>query len=471
MIRRTLGSIGVMLELGGDRLRGATGELMVHGVSTDTRTIQPGNLYIPIRGPRFNGHDYVREAIASGAVAALWGAGEGEPPAGVPLLIVDDTVAALQQLAAVYRRQLSTRVVGITGSNGKTSTKDILAGLLSVAYRTQKTAGNLNNELGVPLTLLSLAEETEVAVVEMGMSGLREIALLSTLARPDVAIITSVSEVHLADLHTRERIVEAKLEILEGLVPGGLFIYNADNPLLTGRLAELDPEVERLAFGEAERHALHPTSWKLSEAGIAFTVNDPAYGPLFLPMLGKHQLLNALGAIAAARHLGLTPEQVRQGLLRVEATGMRQEMAAVGHLMVINDAYKSNPPSLRAALETLMTLQPHKRKVAVIGSMVELGEESDALHTAIGEGLDPSRIDRVLTIGASAALIAAAASPRYPAGAVTAFGEDERAELMAALREEAEGDCIILVKGSRSLKLEALVDELLAYAREREAVR
>ncbi|MFS0724543.1 UDP-N-acetylmuramoyl-tripeptide--D-alanyl-D-alanine ligase [Paenibacillus sp. 1P07SE] len=471
MIRRTIGQIAEMLELGRDRLRSAAEDVEVHGVSTDTRTIRPGNLYIPIRGPRFNGHDYVRQAVDAGAVAALWSADEPDAPEGVPLLIVGDTVAALQQLAGAYRRQLRTRVVGITGSNGKTSTKDILAGLLGTAFRTQKTAGNLNNELGVPLTLLSLAEETEMAVVEMGMSGLREIALLSSLARPDVAIITSVSEVHLADLLTRERIAQAKLEILEGLAPGGFFIYNADNPLLTDRLALLTPDADLLAFGEAARHDLYPASWTMNEAGITFEVNDPVYGPLFLPMLGKHQLLNALGAIAAARHLGLSPEQIRQGLLRVEATGMRQEVAYAGKLMMINDTYKSNPPSLRAALDTLMSLQPHKRKIAVIGSMVELGEESDALHTAIGEGLDPQRLDRVLTIGEAAARIADAAARRFPAGAVKAFAENQRAALLAALLAEADSDCIVLVKGSRSLKLEELVTEVLARVGEGEGVR
>lgn len=471
MIKRTLRDIAEMLAVASECRQGDSATIEIQGVSTDTRTIRPGNLYIPIRGPRFNGHDYVREAIAAGAVAALWAADEAHAPTDVPLVIVEDTVAALQQLAAAYRRQLKTRVVGITGSNGKTSTKDILAGLLGIAYRTQKTAGNLNNELGVPLTLLALEEETELAVVEMGMSGLREIALLSSLAQPDIGIITSVSEVHLADLHTRERIAQAKLEILEGLAPEGLFIYNADNPLLTRQLAELQPAVAGLTFGEGEAHDLHATSWSMTEAGIAFTVNDPALGSLFLPMIGKHQLSNALGAIAAARHLGLSPEQIRQGLLRVEATGMRQEVVYAGKLMMINDAYKSNPPSLRAALDSLMALQPHKRKIAVIGSMVELGEESDALHTAIGAGLDPERIDRVLTIGESAARIAAAAAPRYPAGAVQAYDETQRPELAAALLAEADSDCIILVKGSRSLKLEEVVDAVLMQVREREGVR
>ena len=471
MMRRTLGEVAEMLDLGSGQLQHVEPTVDIRGVSTDTRTIVPGSLYVPIRGPRFNGHDYVREAIAAGAAAALWGADETNAPTGVPLLIVPDTVAALQQLAAAYRSQLKTRVVGITGSNGKTSMKDILAGLLGTAYRTQKTAGNLNNELGVPLTLLALEEDTEMAVVEMGMSGLREIALLSSLARPDIAVITSVSEVHLADLHTRERIVQAKLEILEGLAPDGLFIYHADNPLLTGRIAELEPGVSRLTFGECESHDLHATSWTMSEAGIVFTLNDPELDNLFLPMIGKHQLSNALGAIAAARHMGLSPEQIRQGLLRVEATGMRQEVVYAGKLMIINDAYKSNPPSLRSALDTLMSLQPHKRKIAVIGSMVELGEESDALHSAIGESLDPGRIDRVLTIGESAARIAAAATPRYPAGAVMAYDEIQRHELAAALLAEADHDCIILVKGSRSLKLEEVVDMLLSEVRERESAR
>lgn len=456
MITRTLRQIAEMI--GADLPREAYRNTIVRGVSIDTRSVQDGNLFVPIIGDRFNGHSFVREALAGGAAAVLWDRKQLDPPQDIPLVLVDDTVDALQSLAKAYRQQLAVKVIGITGSNGKTSTKDMLAAVLSVKYKTMKTPGNLNNHLGVPLTLLRLEEDTEMAVVEMGMSGLGEIYRLASLAKPDAAIITNVSEVHLGDLKTRERIVQAKLEILCGLRKNGLFIYNGDNPRLTDRLDELTMEFETVSFGSGRGQQLYPVEYRLEDKGVRFSINDPDCPPMFIPLLGRHQVINALSVIAAARHFGLTYEQIRQGFLQVEATGMRNELVQAGRCLIINDAYKSNPTSLRAALDTLYSLNPDKRKIAVLGDMVELGEESDRMHREIGEQLDGERLNALYTLGTSAAHIAQAARKNMEESRITSCMDKE--QLAELLKEELHEDCIMLIKGSRGWQLEEVVETL-----------
>lgn len=434
-------------------------DVKIIGVSTDTRKLVPGNLFIPITGPNFNGHDYVSTAVAKGASAVLWSRNEPNPPSEIPVLIVDESLRALQQLAAAYRRQLNVKVVGITGSNGKTSTKDLLAALLSMKFKTQKTIGNLNNHLGVPLTLLSLEEDTEIAVIEMGMSGLKEIELLSSIALPDTAIITSVSEVHLVDLKTRDRIVQAKMEILTGLKENGLLIYNGDNPTLVKEVYKHAGRFKKVSFGDDISNQLYPTSFNSVDQGSDFTISISDFPPLFLPLLGKHQMINSLSAIAAALHFGLSKEQIGQGLSNVQATGMRNELIHSGSFTIINDCYKSNPASLRAALATLYGMKNYSQKIAVLSDMVELGEEEVELHQEIGSSIDSRQIDILFTIGPMAEHMAKAAGEHFPNGKVLSF-HDKR-ELEDRLRESMKNGCIVLIKGSRAFKLEEVVHSLM----------
>lgn len=452
MIARRLSDIAAML---GASIDPKWAGVMIQGVSIDTRTLQPGNLYVPIRGERFDGHDFARQAIEGGASAMLWDRDAPGMPGSVPALVVDDTLAAVQRLAAAYRRQLGVRVVGITGSNGKTSTKDLLAAMLGVRYKTHKTPGNLNNHLGVPLTLLAMEEDTECAVVEMGMSDLGEIRLLSSIAAPDIAIITNVSEVHLGDLHTRERILQAKLEIAEGLSADGLLIVHGDNPQLAAAVAGLKLPCPYVTFGEGTANRVAASHIQVTKRGVSFTVGGQDFA---VPVLGKHQAVNALAAIAAARHAGLSDDHIRQGLREVRLTGMRSEWIEAGGVTIINDAYKSNPSSARAALELIYALQPFRQKIAVLGEMTELGEESPKLHREIGRALDPQQLDYVLVIGDMARHIAAAARERFDAGRVMEC--TEREELLIRLKEVLRDGSLVLVKGSRKLGLERIADAL-----------
>src|SRR5699024_8822639 len=238
MIRRNLKEIKKMVE--GSNLAKEFENLTIEGVSTDTRSINPQQLFIPIKGENFNGHDFLEKAIEKDAIAALWNKDEPIPTIDFPLILVEDTLVALQKLAKAYRLELNTKVIGITGSNGKTTTKDIIASILSRKYKTEKTLGNINNEIGMHLTIIELEKDTEIAVIEMGTTGDRKIDILSKIGRPEIAIITNIGEAHLEDFIIRENIAKAKLEIINHLDPQGLFIYLGDEPLLRNYIENKD---------------------------------------------------------------------------------------------------------------------------------------------------------------------------------------------------------------------------------------
>ncbi|GAJ60250.1 UDP-N-acetylmuramoyl-tripeptide--D-alanyl-D-alanine ligase [Geobacillus thermoleovorans] len=456
MIKRTVRQIAEMAD--GQCLKPEWENMVVSGVSTDTRTIQAGNLYVPLRGATFNGHDFVQEAVQKGAAAVLWAEREGTPPEGVPVVVVDDTLLALQRLAARYREQLGMKVIGVTGSNGKTTTKDMIAALLSTHYRVQKTEGNLNNHIGVPLTLLSLDEGTEMAVVEMGMSGFGEIERLTMIARPDAAVITNIGEAHLQELGSREGIAKAKLEILAGLHHDGLFVYHGDEPLLTERVPKLPLPRHVATFGAGEQNDYYPTDVRIEAGGTSFVINALPGRTLFMPVLGKHHVYNALAAVAVARFFGIGWEDIDAALSRLQVTRMRTEVVKTKYgFTVINDAYNASPTSMRAALTLLGELGGYRQKIAVLGDMLELGDEEVAFHREIGEVLRPGMVDYVFTYGPLAHHIAAAAAPFFDDGRVRAF--DDKAALAEAVRSVASPEDIVLLKASRGMKLE----ELLRY--------
>ncbi|SFX51611.1 UDP-N-acetylmuramoyl-tripeptide--D-alanyl-D-alanine ligase [Thermoactinomyces sp. DSM 45891] len=456
MIKRTIHQIVEMLD--GAFCPILDQHIEIQGVSIDSRTVQSKNLFIPIKGEHFNGHEFVQKAIQMGAAATLWMEGEPSAPTEIPVIYVKDTLVAIQTLAREYRKQLQTKVIGITGSNGKTSTKDILASLLETQYKTQKTFGNLNNHLGVPLTILQLEPETEMAVIEMGMSGLGEIELLSSIALPDVAIITNIGEAHLDQLKSRERIAQAKLEILSGLEPNGIFIYDGDEPLLQEAVHRENLGDRAVTVGLKSSNSYRPFFISIEREGISFSL--PVQRPIFyLPMLGKYQVLNALSAIAVCHHYGISNEQIRNGFLQAKITGGRNELIKTPKYTILNDSYKSNPSSLCVSLETLSTLS-YKKKIVVLGDMNGLGSDEVSLHEKVGAELDPKHIDYVFTVGKLAEHIAKVAKGHFPEGRVASYQSAEQEALIDQLRGIAETESIILIKGSRENKLDTLVEEL-----------
>ncbi|MEC0229731.1 UDP-N-acetylmuramoyl-tripeptide--D-alanyl-D-alanine ligase [Paenibacillus alba] len=468
MIQRTLEQIAVML---GSEVSGGAGAAQVTGVSTDTRSIQASSLFVPLIGENFDGHSYVQEAYAKGASAILWQDNHGAAPIGIPHIRVADTLTALQQLAKAYCKQLPVRIIGITGSNGKTTTKDLVAAVLGSTYEVHKTKGNLNNHIGLPLTLLQLEETTQFAVVEMGMSGRGEIELLSDLAEPEAAIITMIGESHLLQLGSRDEIARAKAEIASGMPKDGLLIYNGDEPLIEQALAERglganeeQAEVEglrRIRFGSGAGNDLFPTDIRMDADGAYFQINSPGYPELFIPLLGTHNVINALAAIAIGETFGVAPIAIAAGLRSLQMTSMRiEKLTAASGLTVLNDAYNASPASMRAAIALTEQLGGFGRKFLVLGDMLELGEHEEQFHRDIGAMIASERVDYVFTFGRLGRFIADEAEARFPQGHVRAF--DEKDQLAAELAALAQKDDLVLVKGSRGMRLEQVVQALLA---------
>lgn len=451
---------GIIRMLDADYIENDDIQKRVCGVCIDSRRVVEGNLYIPLKGAKHNGHAFVQQAIQKGAAATLWNKDEPFPPENITVILVDDTLKALQQLASVYRRQLSMKVVGITGSNGKTSTKDILAGMLSQRYVTQKTLGNYNNEIGVPLTLLSMSENTQVAVIEMGMENLNEIDFLAKMVCPDIAIITNVGTAHLENLQTQENIAKAKLEITHGLAPFGMLIYNGDQRLLRDAVTKeaISGDIKIKTFGEQEENDVRLTYVKQTENGITFGANDEDVR-FTMDMLGKHQAVNALGALIAARALQLSDMDIQFGLQTIEKTGMRNELKRVHKALILNDSYKSNPQSSVAALETMAAFDiPYK--IAVLADMLDLGENSDMLHFQLGKQAANYQLNEVLTYGEMGAYIAQGALDRSVEGLHVQHFAD-KAKLIAYLMPYRHKECMILIKGSRSMTMDEVVNELV----------
>jgi len=453
MIKRTLKEIQEIVN--GTGLATEFEEIVVEGVVIDSRAAQDGNLYIPIIGERVNGHSFSQDAVrGKGAVATFWQRDQPGMPEDIPVIVVENTKIALQQLATRYKEELDMRVIGITGSNGKTSTKDILASILATTYKVHKTPGNFNSEFGLPLTLLMAPVDTEIAVLEMGMRGLGQIKLLSDMAKPDVSVITCIGEAHIEELGSRENISVAKFEITSGLSEDGVFVYHGDEPLLDARLAEANAEFELVTFGDGVSNDYYPTSIGVDGSGMVFTIaqTDITFN---LSVLGKHNVMNALAAIAVARHFGVTFENIKKGLAHVEMSKRRMEIFhAKNGLMVIDDTYNSSPTSVRATLDLLCSLTGFEQKIVVLGDMLELGEHEVAYHEEIGEYVDPSEIDILLTYGSLSKHIAAKSQVNL------ALHFDDKGALVRKLESLSSDKDVCLLKGSRGMAMDDVVNEL-----------
>lgn len=456
MIRRTIRQLREMIKAE----NGLTPfeDIEINGVVIDSRQVKKNNLFIPLKGEKVDGHQFVEDSIKNGAAAALWQKDVPNPPLHLPVIIVEDTLSALQELARSYRSQLNTRVIGITGSNGKTTTKDITASLLALRYKVQKTEGNFNNHIGLPLTILGLREDTEIAVLEMGMSGKGEIQFLSELACPDVAIITNIGESHLLDLGSREGIADAKLEIIKGLPPQGLVIYHGDEPLLKERICRYEGKLTFKTFGRSEKNTLYPLSIDADNHGSRFKING--HDTLFkLPILGIHNVLNALAAMLAAESFGISFEKMNEAFSTFKLTNMRMEMLEGGKgEKIINDAYNASPTSMKAAIELVSRMTGFSKKILILGDMLELGPQEEDFHYEIGRGINGHGVDYVFTIGTLGKHIARGARQSLPEERVFSFLEKE--PLIEEVKKYTDSNTLILVKASRGMRLEEIVKAL-----------
>ncbi|MBS4205307.1 UDP-N-acetylmuramoyl-tripeptide--D-alanyl-D-alanine ligase [Lederbergia citrea] len=458
MIKRTIAQLAEMIKVENDVSK-FQNEL-INGVCIDTRKISSGNLFVPFKGENTDGHQHVEAALNNGAGAVLWQKDVPNPPENAPVLIVENTLLALQQLARSYRNELSAKVIGITGSNGKTTTKDIAAAVFSETFKVHKTEGNFNNHIGLPLTILGMEETTEIAILEMGMSGKGEISLLTRIARPDVAIITNIGEAHLLDLGSREAIAEAKLEIAEGLPKKGVLIYPGNEPLLIKKISGLK-QFRTCTFGESAENDLYPEHISMSENGSTFTVSNLTKEPFNLPISGKHNVLNALSVLLAAKEFSLTAASMQAGLKAVKLSNMRMEWHhGKKGTSILNDAYNASPTAMRAVISMVENMDGNRDKIVVLGDMLELGDQEKFFHEQIGTELDPGKIKFVFTYGHLGKYIAEGAKKHFPEQRV--FNFTDKAELVSTLIEKIEGNEIVLFKASRGIKLEEAVEALIS---------
>lgn len=456
MIRKTVEQLTKMINVENDVT--IWNERFIEGVSIDSREAGENCLFVPFAGEHTDGHKYVRQAIENGAGAALWQKDIPGAPEDLPVLIVENPLLALQQLSKAYRDSLNVKVVGITGSNGKTTVKDMTAAVLAEKYRVQKTEGNYNNHIGLPLTMLSLNEDTEVAVLEMGMSNRGEIELLSRLATPDVAIITNIGESHLKDLGSREAIADAKLEISAGLSSAGTLVYLGDEPHLTEKITE-DVPFQTVTFGLDELNTFYPASVEQTENGSVFTINKEPSVRFKLPVLGQHNVMNALAAIATASLFAVPYGDIAAGLRKVKLTKMRMEwIEGKKGIKIINDAYNASPTSVKAAISLVSELPGYNRKIIILGDMLELGLDEELFHYQTGQVIDGDKIDYLFTYGELGQFIASGAKSTLGPDRVFAF--QDKQELTKAVEGILEGGELLLVKASRGMKLEEVVDGL-----------
>ncbi len=424
----------------------------MHGVCIDSKNMKEGNLFVPIIRVK-DGHEYVKEAMDNGAVASLWKKSYGTPPKGIPIIFVDDTLFALQQLAQFYRRELNVKVIGITGSNGKTTVKDIIGSILSSTYRVHKTKGNFNSQIGLPLTILEMKRDTEFLILEMGMSEKGQIRNLSRIAQPDVAIITMIGQSHLETLGSREEIAKAKFEIIDGLNDDGLFLYNGDEPLLSQNINMLG--IESKSFGGKYTNDLFPTNVQLDEYGVHFKLNNTKI-QYDVPLHGKHNILNAIVGIAVGQFYKVPIEKIQEALQQINITQMRfQFLTAKTGFTIINDAWNASPSSMKAAIETLQKLNAYEKKIIVIGDMLELGKEAKTYHREIGKMLNEESIQYVFTYGALSEIVAEEARKNYHTGKVQSF--DNKDEIAEEILKVITKKDVVLLKGSRGMALEEIV--------------
>ena len=462
-LRALLSLADVLAATGGTLAAPAPEGIAFPSVSIDSRTLEPGALFVAVKGPRFDGHDFLAGAAARGARAALVHR-DARAPEGLALVRVGETTRALSDLARHVRRAAGVPVVGVTGSVGKTTTKDMTAHLLATkGGEVLKTEGNLNNQYGLPLTLLRLRPGHTAAVLEMGMSAPGEIRALSTLAEPDVATITRVAPVHLEFFPSVDAIADAKAEILEGLRPGGAAVLNGDDPRVRAIGERFRGRV--VWFGRDRRFDVSAGSERVDTRG-------PGRGMLFelwvagrrvdvaLPLAGPHFVSNFLAAAGAAHDLGVAPEAMAEAATTLRPARHRGEIVRLGEgVTLLDDCYNSSPEALEAAIVAL-SLVPGRRRVAILGDMLELGPAGEALHRAAGRSL-AGRVDALLGVGPlAAAMVDGARGAGMAAGAL--HHVPASADAVAALPAfVAPGDAV-LVKASRGVKLEAVVDALAA---------
>lgn len=462
--------VQTLLEVTDGKLLAGSEDVMVNGLAVDSRDVQPGCAFVAFVGARADGHAYVGEAVVRGARAlivtrddeAVRAAAAASRHQQASLVLVADALEAVQALASHHRERLLCPVVGVTGSTGKTTTKDLMEAALTVKYNVVATHGNRNNELGVPLTLFEAGADTEVVVVEMAMRGRGQIARLCEIARPTHGLVTNVGMSHIELLGSAEAIADAKGELIEATDPAGAVYLNGDDALSERLAARAAAQVVTYGLGEendvrAEAIAVAPEGTASFDVRLA----DGSSQPVSLRIPGRHNVYNALGAAAVSVDLGLSLEEVAEGLGCAVPGDMRMQVfTTASGVTVVNDAYNANPTSMRAALNALDDMSAEGRKIVVLGDMAELGSLAELAHFQLGEQLPQHRFDLLITVGGKAARIADGARAQ-------GMAEDRIRpcvtveEAASVLEDSVEPGDLVMVKASRVVGLERVVDGIV----------
>lgn len=429
------------------------GNAAVTGVSTDTRTIEKGCLYVAVKGERFDGNDFIAQAAEKGAAAVISDRAEGADSHDIPIVLVGDSRAAQLKLARYHREKFAVKLCGVTGSVGKTSTKDMIYAVLSAGCNTLKTEGNFNNDIGLPRTLFRLDETFGAAVIEMGMSDLGEISVLSEAAAPDCAVITNIGYCHIENLKTRENILKAKLEILDGARADAPLIVCGDDEYL--RTVEIsDRRVIR--YGLGENCDVRAEDIEHLEDGERFTlVADGNRYNAELPISGGHHILNALAAFCVGREFGVSADVIVPAFMSYEASGMRQKTEQRGGITLILDCYNASPTSMKTSLSVLKSRNTDGRRIAVLGDMLELGAMSRELHAMVAEYVTDSA-DVCFLYGAEMA----ACAERLSGQGFEVYHDTDKERLAERLKGFVKDGDVLLFKGSRGMKMEEIAEKI-----------
>lgn len=430
--------------------------VIIQAVVTDSRKVVPGCVFVCFPGERVDGHTFAAGAYQNGAAYII----ANHPVEGVPAertVVVPDSALAMIRMASNYRMLFSPRIIGVTGSVGKTTTKEFCYAVLSAFGNALKTEGNQNNDIGVPNTLFRLAPETEYAVVEMGMDHAGEIERLTRCVRPSAGIITMIGVSHLENLGTRENILKAKMEICAGLPDGAPLVLNADNDLLP--TAQVPARLRAVWFGIEKDADVRAENIVTGAQGTSFTIVDRENGsfPVSIPTAGLHTVYDALSAYAAATRLGLDPTRCAAALSNYQTTGMRQHIVEKGGVTVIEDCYNASPDSMKAAISVLKAL-PNARKIALLGDMLELGDASEEGHRHTGEWVAEAGINVLIAYGPRSGAMAEAAKAQ---GVTTVHCQNEQ-EVLQCLRQFVQPGDALLAKASHAMKLEELLQDYYA---------
>jgi UDP-N-acetylmuramoyl-tripeptide--D-alanyl-D-alanine ligase len=448
-------SISQVTELAGAKISSGDGNAVVDKISTDSRTVKPGELFVALRGDNFDGHKFVEDVAKAGAGGAIVDlAWKGKVPVNFAILRAEGTLRAYQNLAANYRKSLPLKVIAITGSNGKTSAKDFAASVLARKFRVTKTEGNFNNHVGLPRTILEATSVDEIAVWEIGMNHPGEIAALAQIAAPDDAIITNIGIAHIEFMGSREAIAKEKGALAQAIGPEGTVILNADDSFSQKIAARTRA---KLVFAGANAGTVRAIDIRQSADGSEFTILEGAHRcRAQLPVPGIHMVQNAMLAVAAGRVFGLSIEECAAGLVSAPLTKARLQIKQIHGVQIIDDSYNANPDSMKAALRTLVELDADGRRIAVLGEMGELGEESERGHREVGETAAELGVDQLIAVGEKGAIIARAAEKGGLKKSTAVESTSQAAGMLADIA--APGD-LVLIKGSRSARMERVLEE------------